>query len=102
MSRPYAVQRVTGGYVVVNAAGEPVCGVQASRDRAEEICETRLQRERRRTQARTRPCLCCQRSFASEGIHNRLCPGCRNADLPGAFTGAGTAPGAPRPWRANT
>lgn len=25
----------------------------------------------------SRPCLCCGRSFDSEGPHNRLCPSCR-------------------------
>ncbi|MGV8987611.1 MAG: hypothetical protein ACOH2H_15175 [Cypionkella sp.] len=24
-----------------------------------------------------RPCMCCQKPFPSEGIHNRLCPNCR-------------------------
>lgn len=26
-----------------------------------------------------RSCMCCKSSFQSEGIHNRLCPRCRNA-----------------------
>ena len=28
-----------------------------------------------------RPCLCCGRPFPSEGIHNRLCGGCRRSTL---------------------
>lgn len=27
--------------------------------------------------ARTRPCMCCQKSFRSDGSHNRLCLNCR-------------------------
>ena len=29
-----------------------------------------------------RPCLCCRASFASAGIHNRLCDRCRRMDSP--------------------
>lgn len=27
-----------------------------------------------------RPCMCCERPFPSEGIHNRLCAYCRHGD----------------------
>ena len=28
-----------------------------------------------------RPCLCCTKTFLSEGPHNRLCPDCRKKDV---------------------
>lgn len=31
------------------------------------------------SQARVRPCMCCQRPFRSEGFHHRLCNVCRHA-----------------------
>jgi len=34
---------------------------------------------RRRAEARPRACMTCEREFASEGIHNRMCPACRTA-----------------------
>lgn len=32
-----------------------------------------------RARKTVRPCLCCQREFQSEGIHNRLCDTCRRS-----------------------
>ncbi|PZQ99902.1 MAG: hypothetical protein DI533_04530 [Cereibacter sphaeroides] len=36
-----------------------------------------IKRRLDRARARMRPCLCCGRGFASQGIHNRLCEPCR-------------------------
>lgn len=47
------------------------------RNDAEEKLEVFLNRERARRENITRPCLCCQRPFESEGKHNRLCDPCR-------------------------
>lgn len=33
--------------------------------------------ERKQASARRRPCLCCRKTFLSEGPHNRLCNICR-------------------------
>jgi predicted ArsR family transcriptional regulator len=34
-----------------------------------------------RSPARTRPCLCCDKAFHSEGFGNRLCNTCRKLDV---------------------
>jgi hypothetical protein len=52
--------------------------------RKNRIPETKQGREYARYQApvtyTTRECMCCQRPFQSEGIHNRLCGYCRGKE----------------------
>lgn len=36
--------------------------------------------DRRRKNGTSRICLCCRQPFDSEGIHNRLCRGCKDRD----------------------
>lgn len=36
--------------------------------------------QRESTKPNLRPCMCCERPFPSEGIHNRLCANCRHGD----------------------
>jgi hypothetical protein len=42
-------------------------------------CDAAAARDRliRTARTTTRPCLCCQKPFKSEGAHNRLCDPCR-------------------------
>ena len=55
----------------------------AVRKRSESAARKRAERD---ACAVWRPCLCCGRPFPSEGIHNRLCGGCRRSTLTvGAF-----------------
>lgn len=39
---------------------------------------------KRRRETRVRPCMTCERAFTSEGIHNRMCPDCRQRGYPPA------------------
>lgn len=76
--REYRVQKALNAFVVLNADGERVSPFWAN--------EIAAERERARMQdaydARVkrgmRPCLRCGQSFFSEGIHNRLCGGCKS------------------------
>ncbi|SUZ33318.1 hypothetical protein ROE7235_03087 [Roseibaca ekhonensis] len=78
MTRGYRVQKTRAAFVVINAEGDRVSPFLAN--------ELAAERERKRLQdaldarkrAGFRACLCCEASFWSHGIHNRLCDGCRD------------------------
>ncbi|MCW1934092.1 hypothetical protein [Pararhodobacter zhoushanensis] len=73
--------RTRGGFVVVNPAGHVVYG-PCTRELAETKCD-RLQKAADATaKIGPRPCLCCGATFQSEGIHNRMCNGCRRSRDP--------------------
>lgn len=40
-----------------------------------------------------KPCMCCGKPFASQGIHNRLCGFCRTRDTTDWMTVGGTSTG---------
>ena len=86
--REYRVQSVSRSRcVVVDQEGRRY-GCPTSRALAQERVEVLQRRDERARNARDRPCLCCGRTFRSEGIHNRLCTPCRAGadDLPPQFT----------------
>ena len=69
-----------GGYVVLDPLGKPVTSgnafiIQATRD-----CRDLQRAADQKNKVGPRACLCCQREFPSEGVHNRLCNGCRGRD----------------------
>lgn len=66
--------RGTGGSYAVFRGNKRVSQHYVNRTGALE----RLDREQRKEQSQTRPCLRCQKPFLSEGIHNRLCNPCRS------------------------
>lgn len=75
----YQVQHPSGiGYVVLAPSGQVIRDSQTPfKVRAEQQRDV-LQREADQKAKRIdRPCLCCQRVFASAGIHNRMCDACR-------------------------
>lgn len=79
----YRVQHLSGmGYVVLDPSGQVIRDSQTPcKVRAEQQRDT-LQREADQKAKRIdRPCLCCQRVFASAGIHNRMCDACRRQSL---------------------
>lgn len=83
------------GYMVVAPSGE-TRGPFASKDNAD-TCRDKLEaRENAVRKRMVRPCLCCQRPFESEGIHNRMCGLCRLRD-PDDVTPYGLAPRSGRP-----
>lgn len=53
--------------------------VQRLRDYDRQLNE--LKRPDKDRQKITRPCMCCQKSFPSDGYHNRLCTECRTKDV---------------------
>lgn len=91
----WAVKFVAGlGYMVEAPTGEQhgpfSCKVNAEASRAAWEAKDNLARKRV-----TRPCLCCQKPFDSEGIHNRLCDVCRRqGDGPVPYSLATSARGA--------
>lgn len=76
----FAVDFVPGGYAVFDRDGHRVGEALRFRGEAERKRDE-LQREADvKAKRRPRACLCCGSTFASEGIHNRLCPICRRRD----------------------
>ena len=76
-AEPVTIVHVKNGYHAVDANGKIVSGQRGS------IAELELYLEKRRRQSasRRRPCMCCGTHFESEGAHNRLCNRCRSIDL---------------------
>lgn len=67
------------GWVVRDPDGRMASEIIAARSSAE-MLRDRLQHEADAKAKRgPRPCMCCGKTFESEGIHNRLCPHCRAA-----------------------
>lgn len=83
--------RSAHGFFVIDPDGEVAEGPFLSKALAERVC-AKLQRDWEvRHRIGPRPCLCCGRTFHSEGIHNRMCGHCRGrSDHLGdiAFAGA--------------
>lgn len=91
--RPHPVR----GYVVIDPEGRPQSAIYGNRDTAVTRAES-LQRHADAAARRgPRACLCCGATFDSEGIHNRLCPGCRGRSDPlGAYGYSGAGAGRKR------
>lgn len=76
---PYKVERRADGWVVLDPRGTP-CSAPFGQKRFAEDWRDAAQREaNRRAKCGPRPCLRCGQTFKSEGIHNRMCDGCRAA-----------------------
>lgn len=67
-------------YVVQDAAGKVVSQEYWKKHHA----ETAAERLTRAARVKTRACLCCRKSFESEGPHHRMCGTCRNDRSEGA------------------
>jgi hypothetical protein len=57
---------------------ETATGARMSRTR---LATTWYRRKALLPTAKRRACMCCQRPFLSEGIHNRICEPCKRSDL---------------------
>ncbi len=81
-SRPkYTVEHMgKRGFVVLDPAGKPVTEGTAFVIAATRDCRDLQQAMDRKNKVGPRACLSCAREFESEGIHNRLCSGCRGRD----------------------
>ncbi len=81
------------GYLVRDPEGRQVGDITPFRTRAEQLRD-RLQREADAKAKRgPRPCLSCGSSFVSEGIHHRLCSGCRSRGDGSSMSVPGTSNG---------
>jgi hypothetical protein len=65
------------GYYVADPDGRRVSGFYHSEDVALNMCATIQADADAASKRKRRPCMCCGAEFMSEGIHNRMCDGCR-------------------------
>lgn len=66
----------TKTWEVVGPDGRTVERAFASQGSAATFAGVANRQDRAAARKKDRPCLCCRAMFASEGIHNRLCPDC--------------------------
>lgn len=66
------------GYAIVDAQGEPISGFSGYKDKLIARLEKMTAEIDAKAKRGPRPCMCCGSTFASEGIHNRLCHLCRH------------------------
>lgn len=73
------VQYICGkGYAIVDARGIAISGFEHDKERLRARLAKITAEADAKAKRGPRPCLCCGSSFASEGIHNRLCNSCRH------------------------
>lgn len=82
-------------FVVYQPDGQ-IHGTYASKSQAASIAGRRQKEADAAARRMVRPCMGCQKPFASEGIHNRMCPICRHRDADG-WNPHGIAPRSGRP-----
>lgn len=85
------VRALPSGFAVINGEGSRISPVVRSQDAAMDWLDRRIAAQK----PQRRPCLSCDKSFESAGIHDRLCPECGRAS--GALNGGSfTAPAVPK------
>lgn len=65
------------GHYVVDPDGKRV-SIYDSLGRIQDLCAAKQRAADLAKKRVDRPCLCCGETFASEGIHNRMCNPCRS------------------------
>lgn len=73
----FKVQYARGAYHVLSPEGDVVSGPFTDHNKAQMACDSRQKAVDSKSKKGPRSCLCCGETFASEGVHNRLCTGCR-------------------------
>lgn len=73
--KKHHVKKLEAGYAVFNTKGLRVSPVWPKEDAALVALRGHLKRQTESEQ-RTRECICCGRTFISQGPSNRLCPVC--------------------------
>lgn len=68
------------GWRLVDPDGRPQSAFYGAGDRAQSALDAAQARADAARKRAVRPCLCCQKPFESEGIHNRLCSICRHRE----------------------
>lgn len=66
------------GHFVVDPKGRKASGFFDSRGKADGRRDELRRQADLKAKKGKRPCMCCGRSFDSEGIHNRLCHPCKS------------------------
>jgi hypothetical protein len=69
--------RVGQGYYIADPDGVAVSCIIKGQDQAQMCLDAKQAAYDLKRKRIARPCMCCKRQFASEGIHNRLCDPCR-------------------------
>jgi len=72
----YQVKRCGSGYAVFDEFNTRLTGTLCFND-AEARLDTLRRQERDRLRVKSIACLCCGKTFESQGIHNRMCEYCR-------------------------
>lgn len=70
------VHRAADKHVVYRPDGA-IHGIYETAKAAQATRQHKQAQDDERLGKKERPCLCCQRAFLSDGIHNRLCDTCR-------------------------
>ncbi len=85
----WTVEPRSSGVFNVRAPDGSIYGTYENRTMAEGVRGTLQRRDDLAARKTTRPCMCCQKPFESEGIHNRMCGSCRprSADEEGSLQG---------------
>ena len=84
----YTVQRLNNAYAVLTPEGrsaEVGIAFKAEAERRRDALQRLADQAAKRG---PRACMCCGNGFPSDGVHNRLCDGCRrrnDASLPAGF-----------------
>ena len=74
----YLVYTIKGGYAVHDPHGIRVSDGQPKKAAADAICAELQAAADAKSKRGVRPCMCCSKSFESDGVHNRLCLNCRH------------------------
>lgn len=85
-----------GGVFVVRRPDGTIYGTYSTLSQAAATAGIRQKEADLAARRTTRPCMCCQKPFASEGIHNRMCGTCRPHGSD-AWSPHGIAPRSGRP-----
>ena len=81
----FRVQKAGPKFWVIDPKGNSVADFACRRAATE--AAGRMQDEAdRRAKRGPRPCMCCGRTFVSEGIHNRMCSPCRSRGDSGSLS----------------
>lgn len=81
------------GWFVIDPNGVRKAGPFQCDNKALMSLEARQRAADQAAKRMLRPCMCCQREFYSEGIHNRLCGPCRLKSDGGSLSIGGTSTG---------
>ncbi len=85
------VRETAKDFAVFDPDGVRISDPVAAREKAIALLKTKQAAADRAARRTIRPCLCCGSSFASQGIHNRMCDRCRhqtNSDMAPASVGS--------------